>query len=343
MKFESLQTKKAEGFTQKDFALRNASWTLANLTMERGILNGTHDGFTSNIREFCPPYKSIVSFDSPKESAKEIKQVSKLFGADVVGLTAIDWRWHYTHHFDAVNFKEVPETIPKHLTGCIVIGTEMNYDLVETYPSALGGASVGLGYSKETFTIQTIAQYIRYLGYEAVASVNDTALTIPYAIQAGLAEYGRNGLAINKKYGPRLRFAKIFTNLPFDFDKPNPFGVEAFCKICNKCATACPAKAISFGEPNSETYNVSNIKGINKWSVDGEKCFKSWINQGTECGICIRVCPYNKPISNTKEKIFFNIFLRLSAGRFRHLALLFDSLLKYGQRLKPNVWWRNRK
>ncbi len=60
----------------------------------------------------------------------------------------------------------------------------MDKTLVDTVPSALSGAAVGMGYSKDALCLLTIAQYIRNLGYQAVPSMNDTANAIPYAIQA---------------------------------------------------------------------------------------------------------------------------------------------------------------
>jgi len=63
------------------------------------------------------------------------------------------------------------------------------------------------------------------LGYRAVATMNDTALAIPYALKAGLGEYGRHGLLITKEFGPRVRIGKIFTDLPLAYDRPTSFGV----------------------------------------------------------------------------------------------------------------------
>ena len=57
-------------------------------------------------------------------------------------------------------------------------------------------------------------------------------------------------------------------------DKPLRFGVEEFCEICNLCASGCPAAAIPHGKPSRTLHNQSNIQGVKKWSVDGEKCFK---------------------------------------------------------------------
>jgi epoxyqueuosine reductase len=207
----------------------------------------------------------------------------------------------------------------------------------------MAGTAVGLGYSKDAFILHSLAQFIRNMGYEAVATLNDTAQAIPYAIKSGLAEYGRNGLAITKDFGPRVRFGKIFTNLPLVHDHPVKLGVKQFCEICTKCADACPAKAIPYGDPSAQVYNQSNIIGVKKWTVDGEKCFSSWVNQGTECGICIRVCPYNKGMSTFSERLYFRFFRYLAGSPLRKWALRLDTLLQFGARKKPSDWWKIKK
>ncbi len=100
---------------------------------------------------------------------------------------------------------ERPNDIPEGMTSVIMVAQAMDYDLIRTVPSALSGAATGLGYSHDAMVVLSITQYIRNLGYNAVASMNDSALAIPLAIQAGLGEYGRNGLLITPKFGPRVR------------------------------------------------------------------------------------------------------------------------------------------
>ncbi|MBK6631593.1 MAG: hypothetical protein IPG33_11480 [Betaproteobacteria bacterium] len=161
------------------------------------------------------------------------------------------------------------------MSNVIVIVTAMNYEAVKTYPSATAGIAVGHGYSKDCELAQNIATYILNLGYRAVACVNDTSLAIPYAIAAGLGEYGRNGLLITKDFGPRVRIGRIHTDLPLVHDQPISFGVREFCdSTCQRCAAACPPKAISFGAPEARIPNQSSIIGIRKWQVDAERCFK---------------------------------------------------------------------
>jgi reductive dehalogenase len=334
--------RKTDGYTQKDFALRNAGWVISNLMMERSAHLNRHDGFLDDLREYMKPAREKVPVDSLPDMTAEVKQAARLFGADLVGVTATDLRWHYTHRFDAKTLSQKDYELPEGLSNCIVIGTSMQYEVVKTYPSALAGVAPSLGYSKDVFILHCLAQFIRYMGYRAVATLNDTAQAIPYAIQAGLAEYGRNGLAITPEFGPRVRFGKIFTDLPLLHDQPKQFGVKAFCEICSKCADACPAKAIPFGEPNDEVLNQSNIRGVVKWTVDGEKCFQTWANQGSECGICMRVCPYNKGNKTIWQRLYFSFFRRLAASPFKRLALWLDEVLGFGKRKAPSWWWKTR-
>jgi reductive dehalogenase len=256
----------------------------------------------------------------------------------MVGITGYDERWTYTNQFNDGAAREKPQELPAGLDHVIVTAQAMDYDLLRTVPSALSGSATGLGYSHDAMVVIGLAQYIRNLGYNAVASMNDTALAIPYAIKAGLGEYGRNGLLITPKFGPRVRLGKIFTDLPLAHDAPIKFGVKQFCDQCNKCAKACPVKAISHGAPSLHRYNQSNLKGVRKWSVDGEKCFGYWAAQNTECSICIRVCPYNKDY----RKWWHRIGIRLAGTPLRRLMLKLDDALGFGKRLKPADWWKLR-
>ncbi|HUT51691.1 MAG TPA: reductive dehalogenase [Alphaproteobacteria bacterium] len=332
----------AEGYQRKDFAIRNAAWVGANLLIERNLANDRHEGFLDDLTQFAPTAPDKEPVEDPSEMAKELKQVAAIFGADLIGVTATDLRWHYTKRFTGKTLSEKENVDCSELPNCVVVGTEMPGKVIQTMPSALGGTAAGYGYSKDGLTLMSIAQFIRNMGYRAVASLNDTAQCVPYAIQAGLGEYGRHGLVITKEYGPRLRFGKIFTDMPLAHDRPARFGVKEFCDICQKCADACPPKAIPHGQPDGAMHNQSNFVGIKKWNVDGEKCFQFWAKQGTECGICIRVCPYNKLPENGFGRLYFRLWKRLAGSPLRRFALWLDNALGYGKRLRPEWWWKNR-
>ena len=276
-----------------------------------------------------------VDVGSPDQASRELKQVSKVFGADLIGVTAFDVRWVYTERFSASNKGPKPNELPAGLTHVVVIGQEMNDSLIKTAPSALSGTATGLGYSTDAAVLLGMAQYIRNLGYQAIASMNDTALAIPLAMQAGLGEYGRHGLVISPELGPRFRIGKIFTDMPLAVDAPQSFGVKEFCEQCDRCADKCPAKAIPHGEPNWQPVNISSIKGVKKWSVDGEKCFSYWSKINSDCAVCVRVCPYTRDYSKRRNRAW-----RWLAGtRLRGLAMKIHDATGGSDRLKSNDWW----
>ena len=328
--------KNGPGFTQKDFALRNAAWEVSNIISERAADTGIREGFQAPIINRMPPVADQFPVTDPVAESLELKQIAKMFGADLVGITAVDERWHYASRVDTTDISRAPNNLPEGITHVIVMGHAMDSDLVDTYPSALAGASTGMEYSHEAAIVIQLANYISNLGYIAVGSMNDTALVVPYAIQAGLGEYGRNQMVLTPEYGPRVRFSKIFTNMPLAIDRPRPLGITAYCNSCTKCASACPPRALPFGEPEFGADSPSTIKGVKKWSANCEKCFGFWAKLKSDCAICMRVCPFNR----TYTSILDRLWRRLATSKWRAIARLWDT--HFGrQRQKPEQWWTN--
>ncbi len=328
-------TRRGAGFSQKDFALRNASWSVSDIISSRGGEDGKREGFQAPIDYDTPVANDKVPVEDESLEAEEIKRLAKLFGADLVGITEVDERWHYSARVDTRDFSSAPNELPDGITHVIVMGHAMDPDLVDTYPSALAGASTGLEYSHETQIVIQLSTYIRNLGYEAVASMNDTALVIPYAVKAGLGEYGRNQMVITPEFGPRIRFSKIFTNLPLQTDEPKPLGIKQYCEICTRCAEACPPRALPFGEPETVGHNRSTLGGVKKWSADCEKCFGYWAKLKSDCAICMRVCPFNRRYVGLADRVF----RALATSRFRKLALWWEQRRGVPARLKAQDWW----
>ena len=325
------------GFSQKDYALRNASWHVTDVFAELNSDEDRLEGFLNAYTIHRESSDTKFPVEDPETMSNEIKQVANMFGADLTGITEFNRDWVYSHNFNRKSFQENEIELPDGIKHVIVIATEMNFDLMSTNPSALSGSATGAGYAVDTVIILGITQYIRNLGYCAIGSLNDTGMTIPYAIQAGLGEYGRHSLLITKEFGPRVRLAKIFTDLPLVNDKPVRFGVKEFCGVCRRCTDACPVKAITNNEPSDTVYNRSNVVGIKKWTTDAEKCFRFWSSQNSDCSICIRVCPYNKNFSRRMQKIF----VRLAGSPLRKLILKLDTALGSGKRMTSKWWWKN--
>jgi len=170
----------------------------------------------------------------------------------------------------------------------------MDRDGINAAPTLIENATTEAAYSKISFTLATTAEFIRALGYNAIPSANCTALNIPLAIDAGLGQLGRNAKLITPGFGPRCRIAKIITDLPLEHASPIDYGVTEFCERCKKCAKRCPAQAIPYGDRSYEPINECNNGGALQWQVDHKKCVSYMTEVGTNCGICIKVCPFNK-------------------------------------------------
>jgi epoxyqueuosine reductase len=331
------ETKSQQGFTQKDYALRNAGWSMS-MYLSRGAVHG----YTDLIPSFSQPQEK--KYVAPvEELTSAIRTAGKKLGIHEIGFTKTNHEFHYADKFDQYNpSRKLPPPKLEGLDNCIVIAVSVDYDPLKTTPSAITGVDAGGGYSLCTTQGLSLVDFIHGLGYNAILSLNDTALCIPYAIEAGLGEYGRNGLLINETYGPRFRIAKIFTDIPVTHDSPKKHGVEEFCNNCNNCSSSCPAKAIPDGPPSVNIHNISNIQGVKKWTVDAEKCYNFWLNINTECGICIRTCPFNKDL----DKFWHRMYVKIIFNPLRKLKL-YKTLLKieksigFDKRVKPKKWWES--
>jgi len=333
------RARKADGFGQKDYALRNATWHVTNVLRDLRRATddrkeGFFDTFTAQDEGWPEPYE----FSSPEESTAILRRAAHSMGVGLLGVCEYDERWVYSARYSERTQESKPVDIPEDLPNVIVIGEPMDLDLTATVPSALSGSATGMGYTHDTVVLLTLTQYIRNLGYRAVASMNDSALPIPLAVQAGLGEVGRHSLLITEEYGPRLRLGKIFTDMPLVIDQPKRFGVKEFCDVCQRCSSACPPKAIPAGEPSRTAHSISNLNGVKKWTTFAEKCFRFWAGQNSDCSICIRVCPYNRDFS----KWYNQLWRRLAGTRLRKVMLRVDIFFNKRTRQSSARWWQGK-
>jgi len=328
------------GYRLEDLAFEQAGWyaeqafAMGNLGGNRGLYSWE----TPKIwySDYRPPTDVKLAVDDPSRMTRIIKKAAKIYGASLVGICELDRRWVYSHYMHAREKEHKPVEIPEEYRYAIALAFEMNYELIRLSPTHTGGAGVTSAYGRMPLTTGTLAQFIRYLGYKAIPMGNDTALSIPIAIDAGLGELSRMGTLITREYGPRVRLSKIFTDLPLVPDSPIEFGVWDFCLKCKKCARFCPGQAIMYGEPTDQPISLSNREGLLRWPLAAEKCFGWFVKNEGLCSNCIRVCPFNKPSGWLHEAV------RWGAKNTRWLDSLFvkaDDLLGYGRRGKAEQFW----
>jgi ferredoxin len=131
-------------------------------------------------------------------------------------------------------------------------------------------------------------------------------------------------LARAPKFGARVRIFAAFTDMPLIPDKPISIGADEFCKRCKKCAESCPSKSILLEE--KVVY-----KGAAKWKLDADSCFKYWSKVGTDCSICMAVCPFSRP--NTSIHKVVRWFVARSPIAQRIFPYI-DNFL-YGKKWRP--------
>lgn len=326
------------GFAPRDYALEDAAWYLPiEFTGGNHAANmGLYSWNTKLWGVYGKPKGGTLAIDDPARMSQTIKKIAKLLGASLVGITELDRRWLYSHQWDLHNGEYTPIEIPEAYKYAIVLAYEMNYEVMRMSPARTHGFAVGLGYTRMAMVGPILAQFIRLIGYKAIPMGNDTANSIPLAIDAGLGEIGRLGLLITPQYGPRVRLSKVFTNLPLVPDEPIEFGAWDFCIRCNKCAHNCPGQAISSGEPTDQPNNISNRAGIMRWPLNAEKCLAWFARVGGDCSNCIRVCPFNKLPGILHDSV------RWGVRHTRFLDPLFiraDNLLGYGRRVSAATFW----
>lgn len=268
---------------------------------------------------------SIKSENSPKENTDSIKNLIRYLGADICGVCELDQAFVYSH----VGRGPEPygsEIVLKHAYA-VVFAIEMDQKMIAAAPQPPVIIETAKKYVEAAKISIIAARYIRKMGFSArahIAGSNYQAMLPPLGWKAGLGELGRFGMLITWEFGARMRLGMLTTDIPLIPDQPFTRGIQDFCEICKKCAENCPSQAI----PHSGK-TVEN--SVMKWVLKREECYRYWRKAGTDCAVCISVCPYSKPNNG------FHRFIRYSttwSHGAQSIALWGDDFF-YGRKPRP--------
>ena len=339
--------------TRLDYALMAASWTYAR----SGGITYRWDGPFSAVRgESIPdldPWNPDDIDMTWEDASRAVKHASLFFGASLAGIAKLNPLWIYSDHFsprrdnrsqtipvldENDRFEQTDDAwyIPRSMNRVIALAFEEDFYGIANSPGRLASAAVGDGYSRMAVTATTLAEFIRALGYRALPAGNGVGLSISIAIDAGLGELGRMGLLITPKYGPRVRLAKVITDMPLIPDPPISFGVPEFCEACMLCADDCPSESITQGPQTWEGTSPSNNPGSYKWYVEPETCFDY---NGFSCSNCKRVCPFTKPNNSWLHRMIRK-FIEARVIPMNKVMATLDQASGYGRQLQDTEFWK---
>ena len=333
------------GFSIVDYAFSGAALTTAQAShsgrgnQDSGFYSWSSLGVTHKP-DGVPRWEG-----SPEEAGRIVAKAGKFYGAVGVGFTELDRRWVYSHNSDGrpIIFEDVDEgyvteekaVIPESHRWVIAITVPMEVEEMMYAPSALNPVS-SMGYSRMPVVAGSIAEFIRGLGYHAIPCGNDTALSVPIAIQAGLGHLGRHGRLITWERGPMVRIAKVFTDLPLEQSPLASRGIVKFCEVCEKCAKECPSGSIPEGPRTYEGFSEANNPGVLKWYCNADTCLDYWREVGSGCSVCFRVCNFTKEKGITHGIIKW--FIR-NVPWLNRFWIWTDDFLEYGTMADPSEYW----
>jgi reductive dehalogenase len=297
----------AERAEPVSFALARTCFAITNALREQvdgPVATGRHQG-------------------SAAEMTAMIKSLGRHLGVCSIGITRLQPYHIYTHTGRGTGTWGGPITLDHQ--WAIAFTVEMDFDQMAHAPNAPVVAESARQYVEGARIALQLAGLIRDLGYPARAHQDGNYQVIAplVARDAGLGEIGRMGLLMTPELGPRVRLGVVTTDLPLQPDAPgHDLSVIDFCTICKKCAVNCPTASIPSGErtPAGDT--------AWRWQIDSETCYRYWASIGTDCGRCMRVCPYSHPDSPAHNLVRWAIS---RSGVARRVLLWMDDLF-YGRK-----------
>lgn len=179
---------------------------------------------------------------------EQIRQFGHELGADAVGFAAID-------DYQA---KRPPnlKTILSGVKSLVVLGYRELDGTMESenprvsFASRMGAMELSLKnnyllsryienhYQAKAASIP--ASYPLNMERKVMGLVGDVSLRHA-AVAAGLGVFGRHNLVIHPRFGTRIVFTAILTELPLESDPPVQ---DELCTQCDLCVEACPAQAL---------------------------------------------------------------------------------------------------
>lgn len=258
------------------------------------------------------------------DPSSELKAIAVKLGAVASGWAHLDQAFVYSHK------GRLPEDYGQPVSldhpSALVFLVEMDWEDMQRAPKAPTLRESAKQYRRAAAISLHLEALLRGLGWQAKHhyDAHYDVILPPLAVLAGLGEVGRNNILIADRYGSRVRIGCVTTDFPAALDCPVDLGVQRFCEVCKKCAENCPSKALEPG-------NRRQVLGVEKWPTGVERCYRYWRQVGTDCGVCMAVCPFSH-----RNNAFHNLVRwMVRTMPWAHKLLVWGDAFTYGRRWKP--------
>lgn len=227
-----------------------------------------------------------------------MKEIFEKYNIDVFGVTSAD---KYNAHAKT------------HYTRCIVA----LFPYFCGYPddSNLSIYTHGRDYHKVIFDILSkVALELKLKEFDIRV---DTGPEIERSLaqDAGLCFPGRNGMAINDKYGSYFFIGYIACMGDYPLDKP----LNKTCINCGKCISACPGGALKDSFKEERCLSAITQKKGALSPFEEKLIYENRMVFG--CDICQKVCPHNKDAEKTPiDEFSKNRILKLKSSDIEGLS-----------------------
>jgi ferredoxin len=218
------------------------------------------------------PTVALPFSGGPEELTKELKERGLSMGLSAIGVADMDRRYVIAEH----QHRELGSKM-------VVCIAERNWEAVQSGPSAAFEQASLHANGELMMRAVKLADYLKGCGYAAEAlPFEGVALSIPFAVAAGLGQLGINGQLLTPQAGSRASLCLIATDAPLVTDGPRDFGIEALCDKCLVCVQRCPMGAIPAKR--------AEHRGVTKAKLRLERCLPA-VAKVHGCGICMTTCP----------------------------------------------------
>jgi epoxyqueuosine reductase QueG len=203
-------------------------------------------------------------------SKEDIRQMGLSFGADVVGFAAVE-------DYKSKRAPD-PKTLLPGIRSMIVLGfREMNGQLASEVGRISMHSRIGQMELTRNCTFHTakaledrfkvkaapiMPSYPLNMAAPVMGLVADVSLRHA-AVAAGLGAFGRHNLVISPRFGTRILFTAILTDMELKSDPPV---TEDLCDECNLCVEACPARAL---DEEGKTDNMKCLRVSQPFGIGG--------------------------------------------------------------------------